>query len=367
MGYGNGGTDPQYDLINRNSATNNPNWYTSSNAGIGADLGGQSPMTYGQYWDTTSNDPNQQANQYAIEGMRGTYLDGYQKGGSSLAGLTTLGNTANAQAANIDTGQSQNLMGGQVQNINALNQQAQGLGPSVAAETAKQQGEANTKAQMAVLGSQRGASNSALGMRSAQDSAAQQQQGVAQNAAMGRAAEAQSARQQLTGALGGATQQAQQGAQAQAQLTQQAGMQNAQAQNQATMQQGQMDVQTKLANLQAQLQAGQLNENEYNAYVQATLAQNNNDWAARTNAANNLMNENTQLLGIKAGVGINAANNNMGLMGAGISAGAAGGAALLGAASDERLKTSIKSATRGIKDFLSQLGAGATSGFALME
>ncbi len=332
-------------------------------SGIGDRFG---PMTNQQYWNTFQ-DPNQGANSNAIEGMRNTYLNGYQPGGASLAGLTTLGQTANAQAANIDTGQSQNLMGGQVQNINALNAQAQGQGPSVAAETARQQGEQNTKAQMAVLGSQRGASNSALGMRAAQDSAATQRQGAAQNAVMGRAQEAMGARQQLTGALGGATQQAQQGAQAQAQLSQQAGMQNAQAANQSTLQQGQMDVQTKLANLQAQLQAGQINANEYNSYVQAMLSQNNNDWGAQMNAANQFMQENTQLQGIYAGQSIASSNNALGLTSAGISGGAGAVGTAITAASDRGLKTGIHSATRSIKDFLSQLGSSAPAGFALME
>jgi hypothetical protein len=335
--------------------------------GFGEGVGDQrAPMSYAQYWNAFQ-DPNQQANRYAIEGMRQAGLKGYGANGdtSSLAGLTSLGHAQNAQAARIDTGQSQNLMGGQVANINALNAQAQGQGPSVAAETARQQAEANTKAQMAAIGSQRGAANSALGLRAAQDSAAQQRQQGAQNATMGRAQEAMAARQQLGGALSGATQQAQQGAQAQAQLSQQAGMQNAQAANQLTAQQGQLDVQTKLANLQAQVQAGQLNANEYNAYVQALLAQNNNDWGAQMNAMNSIMTNNAQIQGVYHGVTVGANNPDYALTSAGISGGAGLAAGAL-QASDKNLKVEIRSAERPIKDFMSQVGR-SVSRFALLE
>jgi hypothetical protein len=352
----------------KNPTQSTPGDEAVANAPPGPEMLGDTrgPESYQQWFDTFNKDPNRQQNMAAIGGMQAPPMQGYEAGGSSLAGLTTLAPVQNAHAATVDTGQSQNLMGGQVANINALNQQANGQGPSVAAEVAKQQAEQGQKAQMAALGSQRGAANSALGMRAAQDSAAQQHQAGAQNAVLGRAQEAQAARQQLTGALGGATQQAQQGAQAQAQLSQQAGMQNAQAANASTLQQGQMDVQTKTANLQAQLQAGQINANEYNAYVQALMAQNSNDWGAQMNAQGQLMSNNAQLQGIAAGVQTNAANNQMGLVGASIAGGAGVGAGALTAASDRGLKTDVRPATRGIKDFLSQYGESATAKFALM-
>jgi hypothetical protein len=351
------GTDPNAPQAYNGGAGFNYGDYTQ---GMGSQNAAQSQ---GQFWNTFQ-DPNTRQNSSAIGGMLDQRLQGYGENGntSSLAGITTLGATHNANAANIDTGQSQNFMGGQVANINALNAQAQGQGPSVAAETARQQGEANTRAQMSVLGSQRGAANSALGQRAAQDSAAQQRQGTAQNAAMGRAQEAMSARQQLTGALGGATQQAQQGAQAQAGLSQQAGMANAAAANQSTLQQGSMDQQTALANMQARLQAGQINMQQYNAFVQATLSQNNNDWGARMNAANDLASNALQAQGIyHNGVAVAGPANSYGMTSAGIGAGASVLGAATTAASDVRLKTGIRSATRGIKDFLSQYGSGVSA------
>jgi hypothetical protein len=396
VGAGMGGTAPPQVLLTKLSPDGGNTWTTDPNApaqmaqrqqaaastgpagpwsgsasgggkvwgdmGTGAKL---SPLTYGQIWQG-AQDPYRQQGLGAIQGMQGQMLQGYGPGGTSLAGLTSLGHAQNAQAATIDTGQSQNLMGGQVANINALNAAAQGQGPSVAAEVARQQGEANTRAQMATLGSQRGASNSALGIRAAQDSAAANRQGAAQNAALGRANEAMAARQQLGGALTSATGQAQSGAQAQAQLSQQAGLANAGAANQSILQQGSMDQQTKLANLNAQLQAGQLNDNEYNAYVQALMAQNQNDWGAQMNALTEMMNNSMQAEGIDRNQAIQSQQLQYGLTGAGISAGAAGVAGLLTAVSDRRAKTNVQPADRSIKSFLSKVGGGPLAKHALM-
>ena len=331
--------------------------------GLG-DKGG--PITYGQLQGMYT-DPNAAANNAAIQQGYGQTLQGYGPGGSSLAGLTQLGAVANANGAGIQTGQSNALLGGQLQNINQLNAQAQGQGPSVAQVQAQQQGQANVAAQMAMMGSQRGASNSALGQRAAAEQGAQANQQAVQAGVLGRTQEELAAQQQLTGALSGTQGQVMQGAQAQAGLNQQAGLQNAQAANTSTLQQGSMNQQAALANLQAQLQAGQINLNQYNAMLQAQLNQSNNQFAASQNLGSTLTNENTQLQGIQAGVGINSSNNALGLTGAGI-AGAAGlGAGALTAASDRMLKSDIRSAKRSIKEFLSQLPKSPTAGFALWE
>lgn len=312
-------------------------------------------------------DPNQAANSAAIQQGYGQGLQGYGPGGSSLAGVTHLGATANANAANINTGMSNNLLGQQQADINRLRDIANGVGPSLAQEQAKQQSDANIAAQMGMMGSQRGASNSSLGLRQAQNAAAQANQQGVQAGVLGRMQEEMAAQQQLTGALSGTQSQVMQGAQAQAALNQQANLQNAGAANASTLQQGAMDQQTALANLQAQLQAGQININQYNAMLQAQLAQSNNQWTANQNFGGLVTGENTQIQGINAGVGINQSNNSMGLTGAGI-AGAAGlGAGALSAASDEALKFNVRDAARSIKAFLSQLGDSPGRGFRLME
>lgn len=312
-------------------------------------------------------DPMAAANYASIAGMQGTMLQGYGPGGSSLAGITQLGGVTNANQANIATNQSNALLGGQVSNINALNAEAQGQGPNPAAIAAQQQTQANIAANMAEIGSQRGSSNSALGLRQAQEqNATAQQQGV-QSAVQGQAAQELAAQQQLTGALSGTQGQVQQGAQAQAALTQQTALANQGAANASTLQQGTMSQQTALANLSAQLQAGQINMNEYNAMVQAQMTQSANDFSAQQNYAGLVTGENTTLQGVQRGVDENVNNNNLGMVSAGVAGAAGVGAGALTAMSDRRVKTEIRPATRDIKSFLSQIAASMPrSGFALL-
>lgn len=299
---------------------------------------------------------------------------------SPLAGLTTLGAVANANAPGIDTSTSTALQAGQIGQINALNQQAAGNGPSVAALQAQAQGEQNVSNAMAMMGSQRGSANSALGLRSADNSIASADQNAMYAGVLGRTQEELNAQQQLTGALGTAQGQTMQGAQAQAGLQSTANLQNAGALNQAMLTQGTMGQQTSLANAAQAEQTGlsnltqqgttqALNANEYNAMLQAQMTQSNNQLTAQQNYANLVTDENTQLQGIAAKVGISNAANMMGLAGAGI-AGGAGIAAGALTASDRRLKTNIKSADRSMKAFLSAMGVSINnkrSGFALLE
>lgn len=300
-------------------------------------------------------------------------------GATTNAGATNIGNTATAGNTNINTGTTNALTSGQVAQINALNQQAQGQGPSVAAVQAKQTADANVANQMAMLASQRGSGNTALGLRSAGNAAAVAQQQGVQAATLGRAQEALTAQGQLTGALGTANSQAAQTAQAQAALSNQnvlanaAGinqanqaqgslnqnlnLQNAAAANQAMLQQGSMDQQTTLANQSAQAQAQALNTQEQNNAVQAGMTQSNNDVQAAENYENLITNQSTALQGINAGVQINQGNNQMGMVGAGIGGvgalGAAGIAAYGAQTSDRNLKKNIKSGNKSIKSFLS--------------
>src|ERR1019366_2970689 len=83
------------------------------------------------------------------------YANAPQMSQSPLAGLTTLGQVANANAPGIDTQTSAQLQAGQIANINQLNNQAAGNGPSVAAMQAQAAGEQNVSNEMAMMGSQR--------------------------------------------------------------------------------------------------------------------------------------------------------------------------------------------------------------------
>lgn len=336
--------------------------------GIGTEQTSGSPITIGQQ-ASAFVDPYAAQNMAAIGQGYNNLLGGYQAGGSSLAGLTHLGAVTNANAAQIDQSQSNPLIQGQVSNINALNAQAQGQGPSVAEQQAKQLSEQNIAANMATIGSQRGSSNSALGLRAAQDAKAQANQQAVQAGALGRSQEALAARQQLTGALGGTTGQVQQGAQAQAALQQQPMLQNAQAANAAALQQGQLDQGTALANLQAQLAAGQINQAQYNAMLQAQMTQGTNDFGAAQNYVQMITGENTNEQALAQKQNIANTANSMGLQSAGIAgASTAVAGALSGIGkSDRRAKKDIRGASRDINDFLSQISHSASAGgFALL-
>lgn len=293
---------------------------------------------------------------------------------SPLAGLTTLGNVSNAGNTNINTGTSGALTGGQIQQINNLNAQAHGQGPSLAEQQAKQVAQTNIANQAALIASQRGSSNSALGLRSAGEQGAAANQQAVQAAVQGRTAEELNAQQQLTGALGTAQGQTMQGAQAQAALDQQTNAANIAARNAAMQQQGAMTQQTNLANAAQGEQTGlanlsskgatnTLNANQADAALQAQINQANNQQTANENYAGLVTNEDTQLYGINAGVGISNTSNALGLIGAGIAGGAAIGAA--GITSDENLKTNIKSGTKSIKDFLSKVSVSNSSSYNL--
>lgn len=298
-----------------------------------------------------------------------------QLSSSPLAGLTTFG-----QPVNISTAQSNPILAAQLQNINAINAQAQGRGPSLAEVQAKQQAQQNIANQMALIGSQRGSSNSALGLRQAQEAAATANQQAVQAGVQGRTAEELAAQQQLTGALSGTQGQVMQGAQAQAGLNQQTmlqqgsmnqqvQLQNQQVQQQTQLQNQQAQLQSTLANLTAKMQTQGLNTQEYNDYIQAQAALANTNTTLAENYANLSSSEGLAASAIANKVAMNNANNQMGLTGAEIAGASAGGAALIGALtpSDRNLKFNISSANRPIKDFLSKIGSSHKSSFNLLE
>lgn len=311
--------------------------------------------------------PGQAAINNNIANLQNTYANqtAPQLFSSPLAGLTSLGGVANAGSTNINTGTSNAITAGQIANINALNATAQGQGPSVAAIQAQQTGQQNVANEMAMLGSQRGSSNPALGLRSAQNAIATANQQAVQAATLGRAQEELNAQNQLQQALGTTQGQVQQGAQSQATLGQATNIANQAAANNATLTQGAMAQQTSLANQTAQQQTNianlgqqgatqQLNTSEANAALAAQMSQANNIAALNSNYAGLVTNENTQQAGLANKLAVNTQNNNLGLMGSGI-----GGVAALGgvaaSASDRNLKTNIKPGIKSMKDFLSTI------------
>ena len=304
-----------------------------------------------------------------------------QLSGSPIAGLTTLGRVTNAGNTNINTATSNAITNAQLAQANQLNQIANGQGPNLAAEQARQQGQQNIANEMALIGSQRGSSNSALGLRNAQNAIAGANQQAVQAGVQGTVSQELAAQSALTGALGGAQGQVQQGAQAQAGLNQAINLANANAANNSTLQQGTMNQQTNLANqtvqqasnvanLGAQQNTQQLNTNEYNAALQAQITQANNQLSAQENYANLVTNANLTAQGINQKLAINNSDNALGLASAGIAGGATVGAGVASALapSDFNLKTNIKSGARDIRSFLTKIGSSPiVSGFNLMS
>lgn len=323
-------------------------------------------------------DPNTAALEQQIQGIP-TNNQAPQITASPLAGLTTLGQNANAGQVAINTAPSNAVAAGQMSNINMLNAQAQGQGPNPAAMQAAASGEQNVANEMAMVGSQRGSSNSSLGLRSAGEAVANANQQTAYNAALATQQQEVAAQGELQQALGTTEGQAQQGAQAQAGLQQSTTQTNAAANNQAMLQQGAMGQQTQLANqsteeqsatadLAAQQGTQNLNANQYDAAVQAGMNLSNNDMTAAENYANLVTSEATALHGQNANLAVSQNANMLGLQSAGIAGTAALGAATATAVSDKDRKENIRSAERSVSDFLSQIAdTGREEGFALWQ
>lgn len=275
---------------------------------------------------------------------------------SQVTAPSQIGTAPLAALTNLGSAQSAPILNAQLQQINALNRQAQGVGPSVAEQQAKIQADNAINNQMAVAASQRGSSNPTLALRAAQIQAQQTRQQAIQAGILGKTQEQLSAQQQLTGALGNTQGQQLQQAQAQAGLYQGVNLANQGVQNQTDLANLQAAQQTSLANLQAQQSTMGMNTNEYNAMIQAQMALGNTNLTAAENYANLVEQQNLAIRGIQAGLQMNMANNQMGLTGAEIAGGAAIGGQLI-AASDARLKTKIQSGARDMKNFLSQLSS----------
>jgi hypothetical protein len=194
---------------------------------------------------------NYQVDPNAFKNPVGDQSGNWQQGMQKMLGATT-GAAPTAQGAQLNANQfnqSYNQEGGLA---NQYAQMAQGKGPSVAQVTANQQAQGGLNNTLAALGSQSGSSNPALAQRAAIDAGANAQAQAASNAVQGRTQEEMGAMGAQAGLYGNMNQQAM-------------GMANANAQ---------LNQQTQMANLQSALQNKQINNQQYNQYMQMLQQQN---------------------------------------------------------------------------------------------
>lgn len=227
------------------------------------------------------------------------------------------------QQAQIAMGPQKEFRAGQEQLISALQSQAAGQGPSLAGEQLRSGMEQSILAQQAALAGARGGAQPGLARQVLQQGA-QQQAGLAQQAAQARMQEQIAAQQQLAGVL----QQARGGdiglATTQAQLGQEALSQQAQLAQQAQMQMNALNAQM--------------------AALQVQAAQGNQQAAIEL--------EKLKQQGFLGAKGLQTQQQAAGQQFAG---GLVSGLAEAGAtafASDSRLKTDIKNASKDLREFM---------------
>jgi hypothetical protein len=117
-----------------------------------------------------------------------------------------------------------------------------------------------------------------------------------------------------------------------------------------------MNQATSMANLQSQTAQNQLNDQQYAAYLQAMMGQNQQDIANQIAYQQLFGQEQMSLASTDMGQAINSQNNASGMAGAGM---AAAGALAAAAMSDRRAKTSVRSGERDVRSFLSALIGGS--------
>ena len=339
-----------------------------------------------------------------------------QLGGAQTGQVAQSGNTAIVPAmmvngATIDTSADNVTAAQQNTNINNLTAMSQGQGPNPAAVAAQQQAQAQIQANAALLGSQRGAANSSLGLRAAQINAAQANQNAAANTVSGTVAQEVNAQNALQPAISSARTANQNIATTQAGLVQNANLSdqgayntvagnqanltqannqnntaavnavnlsntgnvqaaqttNAGALNTANTTQAQMDQANALANLQTQFNQGQLNDQQYNTAVANLMTQTQQGVSNNVAAQQLLGSEQTSNADIAAKLNVNASNQNLGVMGTALGAvgtvgstlvsalGGSGGAGAATQTSDKHLKKNIRSADRSIRSFLNAI------------
>ena len=232
--------------------------------------------------------------------------------------LQNMGNNAAPQAQNTQLGPAQTSAGpnlgqynqtfaGQQALANQYGQMAAGNGPSLASVQAQQQGAQNLQGQLAAQGAASGMGGSpALASYNIANQAGQIQNQTNQNAVAGRTAEELGAMQ----AQGGLYNQMQGGALNAAGMGLQNNQFNAGQQNQFGLQQGQMNQQTSLANLQSQGSQNQLNASQIDLANQNLNGQIGNQYNAQLANAQNQV----SLQGLQSGAYNNAATSRTGLI-----------------------------------------------------
>lgn len=288
--------------------------------------------------------PNQ-ANIYAAinQGMQNSYARSPTVGAATLAPAQTF------NGANLQTGADAQYASGQNKYINALADLAAGRGPSVADLTAKTEGQRNLDATMALLGSQRGASNPAVAQRAAATALAGANQTTAQNAEQGRVAEELGAQGLVGQGLQTARGQTQTTADTIAQIDQATQQANAAAINDMSKTQGGLTQQKNIAQAQTEAGQNQLNAQQYAQFVQAAAQQNQQEISNQAAYQQMIEGEQEAIAQLNLKGQMAQDQKTLGIAGAGISA----GAALLSVLSDKTGKFKIKEANKDLQNFLS--------------
>ncbi len=185
-----------------------------------------------------------------------------------------------AQAAQLDASQQAQFRNVQQSLAQQLQNQANGVGPSLAQNQLRQGTDRNIAQAMAMQASQRG-TNAGQGLRNIAQNVAQANQQAAADSGNLRLQEQQAAQSALGGLSTNARAQDIGFAQDNAGLQQQTNLANQAAGNQFALQQGQMNQQASLANQQAALQQQALNDAQSRFFNQGTMQINDNSQAAK--------------------------------------------------------------------------------------
>jgi Chaperone of endosialidase len=261
------------------------------------------------------------------QGMQAPTMSGAQLGAAPTASAAQ--NSFNAQGpmsqgayagpaqlagqVNINTSQDNQDRAAAMQNINALQQQAAGQGPSVAAQQAQASSQQAIAGQMAAAASQRGSSNASLGLRSAQTQAAANQQATAQTAVQGRLQEQLNAQSQLGSAVNNLQGQDIGLATNQAGLTQQTNLANSAAQNNMNLSNAQLAQSNSQYNAGLGLSYNQLNQSTaaQNAQLQQQTGLANQAMQGQYGLQQGQFNQATDTSNLQAQLGQEGLNNQM--------------------------------------------------------
>ncbi|MCC6808248.1 MAG: tail fiber domain-containing protein [Deltaproteobacteria bacterium] len=300
------------------------------------------------YTSGRSDDTTTDANK-AMIGERLAQLDQRQP---LTMGTSWMNTEGRMDAAQLDQRGANQFRGSQQQLAEALMAQSAGRGPS-AAEGMMRAG-ANTGNQMAIALAKSGRGNQSVAMQAAQNAAVQNAQQTGAQASAVRAQEIQNARQQLGAVLAGARGQDLDAASQNAQLAQQASATNAGFVHDRLK----TNVGLSQDAMKTNLLAGVDQRKSADEQISALMAQGMSLDAAKRQYELQQSQFNAELLARQAaadkGVAMAASQTGTQLLGAGISAVGALGAAAM---SDRRLKKNVADAGEHMDDFLEALVA----------